>query len=446
MTNTTTTLQVVIDAQNNTEKVFSQVQGQLGQLNTKLQGMVPMFKGMAVAGGVAFGAIAAGVVDTLKAAGEANLQMAKFNATMDSMGTKGKAAKQALLDVAAASIKLGFDDEDTAVSLSKLYQRTGSVTEAVKLNALAMDLARAKSIDLTSATNLINLALSGGGRALLQYGIIIKDTASPLEALGILQKKVGGQAEAAAKTFSVQMEALNIQITNVKESIGNTLIPVITDLLVKVGPVVDKIMVWVDKHPELTKYIILSGLAITGLIFVLGTLGIAIAGISAGVTALGITLAGVFTATGVGLVVAGIVWIASNLKDIVGALYGVDVTWRDVWKELTSWWDGMINGIADTINYLIGLFDKLKNSWVGTAAKITGQILTGDTFGAAKTAFSLIPSAPLTANESNPGSTPSTLNNITLDFSNSAIMDKSSFIVDLKKTLGRDYSLKLQGI
>lgn len=448
MTSTTTTLQVVIDAQNNTDKVFNQVKGSLDGLNSKLQSMVPAFKTMAVAGGVAFGAITAGVVSTLKAAGEANLQMAKFNATMDTMGKKGQAAKQALLDVAQASIKLGFDDEDTANSLAKLYQRTGSVTQAIKLNTLAMDLARAKSIDLGSATNLVNLALSGGGRALLQYGIIIKDTASPLEALAELQKKVGGQAEAASKTFAIQMEALNIQITNVKESIGNALIPVVTDLLTKIMPVVETVMKWVDEHPKLTKYIVLSALAVSGLVLVLGTLGLAVAGVTTAVATLGITLAGVLTATGVGLVVAGIVLIANNLKDIVGALYGVDITWREVWTELTKWWDGMINAIADTINYLIGLFDKLKNSWVGTAAKITGQLITGNTVGAVTTAVNAVKgNSVLTAEEAGGTTTKQTAGNIiNLDFSNSAIMDKSGFVNDLTKMLGRNYTLKLQGI
>lgn len=67
--------------------------------------------------------------------------------------------------------------------MAKLLQRTGSLTEATKLNAVAMDLARAKNMDLATATTLVGQVLSGNGKVLKQYGIDIKDTASPLEAL-----------------------------------------------------------------------------------------------------------------------------------------------------------------------------------------------------------------------------------------------------------------------
>lgn len=53
--------------------------------------------------------------------------------------------------------------------MAKLLQRTGSLTEATKLNAVAMDLARAKNMDLATATTLVGQVLSGNGKVLKQY-------------------------------------------------------------------------------------------------------------------------------------------------------------------------------------------------------------------------------------------------------------------------------------
>ena len=94
-----------------------------------------------------------------------------------------------------------------------------------------MDLARAKTIDLETATNLVSQALSGNGRVLAAYGISIKDAATPLEALRELQSAVGGQAEAFAGTFQGQMAILEESVSNLKDSIGGALLEAINPLL-----------------------------------------------------------------------------------------------------------------------------------------------------------------------------------------------------------------------
>lgn len=104
--------------------------------------------------------------------------------------------------------------------MAKFYQRTKDVTEATRLNAIAMDLARAKNIGLADASNLVGQVLSGNGKLLKQYGIDIDDTKTPLEALGELHTKVKGQAEAFANTYAGRMEILNVQMGNLKESLG----------------------------------------------------------------------------------------------------------------------------------------------------------------------------------------------------------------------------------
>lgn len=143
------------------------------------------------------------------------------------------AAREKILQTADAMVKLGFDDEDSAESLSRLYQRTGDVTKAMKLNQIAMDLSRSKNIELSQATDLVGQVLSGNGRILKQYGIQINDTTPPLEALKQLQKEVAGQADAFSKTFQGQMQVLDINFQNIKESIGEVLVNALTPFILQ---------------------------------------------------------------------------------------------------------------------------------------------------------------------------------------------------------------------
>ncbi len=142
-------------------------------------------------------------------------------------------AREQILKLSEAAVKLGFDDEDVAQSLVKFYQRTADLTKAQQLNAIAMDLSRAKSIDLQSAVNLVNMALSGQGKVLAQYGISIKDGLSPLEALSALQKQVSGQAAAFSQTFQGQMEVLSVSFGNIKEQIGEVLVKALVPFIMQ---------------------------------------------------------------------------------------------------------------------------------------------------------------------------------------------------------------------
>jgi len=288
---TSTKLSIVIDAENKTDAVFKQINDNMKTTSDRMKNISDVSKKVAEVGAVSFAAVAGVIYTTVSAAGEAQVKMAQFNSTMDTMGKKGTEAKKALLEAANASVKKGFDDEDSANSLAKLYQRTGDVTKATKLNNLAMDLSRAKNIDLTTASNLVSMALSGSGKALLQYGIVIKDSATPMEALSTLQDKVGGQADAFASTFAGNMAVMKVETDNLKESIGNALLPVLTDMLKKIEPIITKVTEWVEKHPELTKNILLGAAAFTGFATILGIIGVAIGPIAAGIAGINTVLA-----------------------------------------------------------------------------------------------------------------------------------------------------------
>lgn len=180
----------------------------------------------------------------VEASADAQVKIASMDATLAAVGDTTAKTRNSILTASQAFVKLGFDDEEAAKSMATLYQRTKNVAEAQKLTALAADLARAKHLDLESATKLVSLALSGQGRALLQYGIKIKDAATPLEALGELQKVVGGQAQKFSQTFTGQGEVLTQTWENFKQALGDQILPTLVDGMTKLVYVVENLVDW----------------------------------------------------------------------------------------------------------------------------------------------------------------------------------------------------------
>ncbi len=331
---------------------------------------------MTIAGGaiVAFGTVA------VKAAAEAEVQMAQAHTTIEravdalndvSYAKLQKEAgagadvldylNQKLEDGSKAALKLGFDDESAAQSLAILYQRTGDMTEAQKLQITVMDLARAKNIDLATATTLVGQVLSGNGRVLKQYGINIKDAATPLEALTELQTKVGGQADAFSKTFTGQSEVLQETLKNLEETIGEKLIPILQKLLQDyILPVVQKMQAWTDAHPQLTEKIVMVVAAVGALMLVLGPLLVALPAL--------ITFFGALAGP-VGIIIGIIVGLGVAVMNIVKIFELFRDHSHEIWEGIKAYFQEAIQAIIGYFQPLIDIFNAVINkiSAVGSA-------------------------------------------------------------------------------
>ena len=232
-------LSIVIKARDEASKTFDtvnkKVKGMSGGMEIAARATKALAIGITAAAGAAvtFGGFA------VKAAMDAEVEMARFNTTMANTPGVTKQATDAILKRAAAAVKLGFDDEEAANVMAKLFQRTGDVDQAMHLAAGAMDLARAKNISLSDAGRMVQLVLSGNARALKEYGIEIDDALPPMEALGVLFKKVGGQAQAFSGTMKGQLEIFQRQWDNFKETVGAQLLPLLTRLLQIITPIAE---------------------------------------------------------------------------------------------------------------------------------------------------------------------------------------------------------------
>jgi len=232
------------------------------QINNKLKGIQSSMEPAANASKV-FGAalLGAGVAAAgfgyaaVKAASDAQAEDAKMDATLKASKGNFEANRAAVLKAAEAAIKLGFDDEDAANSVAKLYQRTGDMTEALKLNQIAMDLARAKNMDLAQASQMVGMVLSGNGRILKEFDVEVDETKTPMQQLAELQQKVAGQSAAYASTFQGQMAALKVGWGNFMETVGDQPLPILTKLLTVVNEfVTNQLPQWIEKTKEIIQW------------------------------------------------------------------------------------------------------------------------------------------------------------------------------------------------
>lgn len=332
-----TVLQILINAK---DEASSALKG-IG-INAKELGI-----GMAAVGTAITGALAL----TVSAAADAEKKMASVNAVLDTMGPKGAAAHDAILKAADATLKLGFDNEEAALSISKLFQRTGDLTTATKLNAVAMDLARAKNIDLSTASSLVGMVMSGNARVLKQYGIDLKEAGTPLEALGELQNKVGGQAKAFASTYAGANEVVKQQIGELEEKVGGLLLPVLTKLTSALVPIIEKIMDWMAQNPKLSETIVTIAAVLGPLLVVLPLLVAAIAAIASPV---GLVIAGF------GLLIAAGVAVYENW-DLIKAKA------IEIWGKIKDFFMKVLDGIKLYFGIWI---DFLTGNWAGAWDKM----------------------------------------------------------------------------
>lgn len=360
-------LSIVIKAKDEASETFKKIDGNLKKMGGSFSAATAVSQKFAL--GIAGAAVAAGAfgVASVKAAADAQVQMAKFDAILKATKGSTDAARDAILKASAATVKLGFDDEEAAVSMAQLYQRTGSVTEAMKLNQLAMDLSRAKGIGLAEASKAIGMVMSGNARVLKEYGIEISDTLTPMQALAETQKKVAGQSEAFANTFQGQIEVFQQTFGNLMENIGTVLLPILTKILKSITPIIERFAEWATSTQNLTKWLKEHQLALTlvagaivgalvpAFIALAATVWAAVPAFIAAAIALAPFIIGGIIIAGI---VAGIVWIvkhwdmiAAKAKEIWGAIVG---TLKEAWEAIkmglelyVSFWIGIIAKFLD---------------------------------------------------------------------------------------------------
>lgn len=184
--------------------------------------------------GLAFGVLgaagAAALKSTIDAAANSQQVLGQTKVALQDTGLSWEKYGQQIETVIDSQRRLGFDDEELLKTFATFVRGNGDVNKSLELNALSADVARARFIDLASASNIVLKASLGQAGALRRVGIDARNGASATELLTLLTQKYGGAAKAASKDATTSNERFQTSLQNVQEQLGSGLLPVVASL------------------------------------------------------------------------------------------------------------------------------------------------------------------------------------------------------------------------
>jgi len=366
------TLKFIIDAENRATAKLNQVELSLAGTQKKLESMKPAFETMAVAGTVAFAAIATAVGFAVKEYIQAEAAQNRLTQILrTSRGATDEQVKS-LLDQANALEKVGVIQADSIVQaqaqLATFDLEASSIerlTPAILDYVVAEKGASATTDDLKQLTNGLAQALNGNFTSLTKTGFVLDDATKALikngtetqrtEALvKVLNSTYKGFNETARNTAEGSMIVLKNSFNNLQQEIGKAFIPALESVVKKITPIIEKITEWTEKHPEITRYIILLSGALAGLTAAIGVLGIAIIGLQSQLA----------------ILIGQIALAAGPISLLILALTGVAVVINDKLTKSSKDLIKEYDNLSERSGALYNSFQKLKDPIVADAEAI----------------------------------------------------------------------------
>ncbi len=222
--------------------------------------------GKAAVLGISGAAIAIGTI-AVKEALEGERATARLANAIKNTGHNFKDFQGPVKDASDRLAKFGFVNDDVESAIANLTRVTKDPAKAIREMGLAADIARGRNIDLATATGILVKVQSGHVGLLGRLGIATKDaqgkTISQAEAIKRLSALYGGQAKTSAKTYAGQAAALQAQLHNLTEELGQKLLPVLVKIISVVAATVD----WFSKHKEvaIALAIVVGGALVTAI-------------------------------------------------------------------------------------------------------------------------------------------------------------------------------------
>jgi hypothetical protein len=216
--------------------------------------------------------LAGSAVVFAKAAAEDDLAATKLATTLQNVtGATSKTVAQTERYITKLALATGVADDQLRPSLDRLVRATGSVTEAQKLQALALDISAGTGKDLSAVTEALGKAQEGNFTSLSRLGAGIDKATISSGDLDVITQKLSktfaGQADKAANTAAGRFARLQVSLQETQEEIGYALLPI----LEKLTPQIVKLAKFVNKNTD----------AIVIFAAVLGTLAIAVKAVQA---------------------------------------------------------------------------------------------------------------------------------------------------------------------
>ncbi len=183
------------------------------------------------AGGFAVKKIADGFIDVTKAAADENQEIAKLNRLLKNAKVPDAVIKSTDAWVTSLQNASAVADTDLRLALGTLVSSGNDVAESQDILKTAMDVSTARGLKLQTVVVALAKASRGNTTALSRYGIATKDASGKTKSFDQILKDLnttfGGSTAAAADTAAGKFEIMKLKIDDVKERIGNALLPIL---------------------------------------------------------------------------------------------------------------------------------------------------------------------------------------------------------------------------
>lgn len=285
----------------------------------------------------------------------------------------GTATKAIWANLGRASLKLGQDFVDAAGNAKPLPEILDKIRRAE---------GRAK--DKRQFWEAMKEAF-GGDEAVKGLQILLDKTGQMKEDLG----EVAQAQQRGTDTAREMAQAMNQGIGGegrkawqsillLADSIGSALSPVVTPLVEKFHALTLRLADFVERHPALTRAIMLGALALGGLTFALGAAAVAVMGFNAAMALNPVTwiIAAIVVAVG-GLIAAGLA-IYAYWDEIKAWFVGIWTQWGETIKTVVSAIGAGLVMLSGPIGALIGLGLLLVSNWEAVG-QFFSDLLTGIT-------------------------------------------------------------------
>ncbi len=195
-------------------------------------------------------------IDAVKAASEDQKSQALLaNSLKNTVGATDSAIASVEDYITKQQKLFSVADDQLRPSLAALTAATGSITEAQKLQSVALDIAANKQIDLVTASKLLAKAHGGNIGALKKlYPEISASTVKSKDfagALDLVAKASAGAAAASANTLAGRLEGLKLAYGEILETLGYALLPVLTEFVAYIqGSILPALEAWTNANKD----------------------------------------------------------------------------------------------------------------------------------------------------------------------------------------------------
>jgi hypothetical protein len=338
----------------------------------------------------ALGVLTYAAFDAVKAFAEDEKSATALATTLQNVtGATDKQVDSIEAFITKTSFAVSVADDQLRPALGNLVRATGDVTQAQSLLNLALDISAGTSKDLGSVSEALGKAFNGVMGPLKKLdpalAALIEEGASTGEVFQALSETFGGQAAAAADTTAGRMEGLKIRMEEVKESIGEAVLPIVEELM----PAFVSISDWASKN---TGKIVAIGTAIAGIGAVILITNGAMAAhaavlaiVAAAQAIMTISTYALYAALGVGVIlaiIAAIVVLEAKFGFLGDAVEGVKISAEFLWNAIKTGFGWVVNNWPLLLAILSGPFGiaiaavvKFKDQIIGVIKSIVGFMI-----------------------------------------------------------------------